>query len=125
MGANIQITIIRVYAGSVIIDYSLESNVVDLVSTAIESVDKMIGGNINITIGGESSGSSFVLELESNTPTNQVSVVVEVIVEYTVIEEDGCALNHSAIAVVAKEFTNDWRSISELDLEFTVTSLES
>jgi len=117
---NIEITIIDVYEGSVIIDYLLESNVADLVSNAMDNIDIMVGRNITI-------GSDFVLELDSNTPTNQKSVVITVTVEYTVIEEEGsgCALNHTAISGLSKEFTNDWRSISTLDLEYTVSSQEN
>lgn len=112
---NVEITIISVYEGSVVIDYSLESNVADLASDVLDKV--VVGRNITI-------GSGFVLELDSNTPMNQLNLVVTVTVEYTVIEEEGCALNHTAISVLSKEFTDDWRSIGTLDVEYTVSSQE-
>lgn len=48
-------------------------------------------------------------------------------VEYAVInDEDGsCELNHSALAALAWEFTNNWKRINSLNLEFTVSSQEN
>merc|ERR1719216_745413 len=56
---NVVITITDVREGSVIIDYSLESNVPDLVSSAMSNIDDMLGETITI-------GDDFELDLDSN-----------------------------------------------------------
>merc|ERR1711971_1083559 len=59
---NVDITITEVREGSVIIDYSLESNVANLVSSAMSNIDDMLGETITI-------GDDFELALDSNTET--------------------------------------------------------
>jgi len=57
---NVDITINDVYAGSVVIEYTLESDIPNLVASAMSNIDDMLGETITI-------GDSFVLQLDTNT----------------------------------------------------------